>query len=157
VASIYPSYIEKVEWQANFTTSLERFVNGDIVEPVSKMFITLTNKGLDLDLSSIILKLNGVTLQPGPTVYEINTVTGVITVHDIGNNSGSIMIDAFSGTQQLATTMITFDMTSGFAVKNLLPHPNPYNPDDGDCIIGFVSTEAGTYDIFIYDAAGNEI
>lgn len=154
--SIYPSYIDHVEVQKNESSATQGFVNGDIVEENSIMYIYLKNNAPGMELSSLIVKLNGEILDTSDTTAIKITSTN-IKIGSIGDSSGTITIDGYSGITKLDTAYINFVMEDGFDARDLLGYPNPYNPDDGDCKIGFYMSEDGKYDIYIYDAAGTQI
>lgn len=155
-SSIYPSYIDHIEVKANNYSANKGFVNGDIVNGNSQMSIYFKSYASGSELNSMVVKLNGVELDTDdPTSFYITSQNAWIK--DIGDESGEITVDGYSGVNKLDTTYIYFVTEDKFTARDLLGYPNPYNPDDGDCQIGFYMSEAGEYDIYIYDASGAEI
>lgn len=151
----FPSYIDKVETRKDQYSSLARFVNNDIIDSGSQMYIYFANDGAGLDLSSIIVKLNGNVLHPDPLTFTVTSHN--IWIKDIGDSSGVVTVEGYAGTVPLTSTVVNFTIESGFVARDLLGNPNPYNPDAGNCRIGFYMSEAGKYDIYIYDASGAEL
>lgn len=152
----FPSYIEKVETKKDVTDTYKRFVNNDVLYENSMMLITFFDKGANIKLSDFEVQHNGVVLTAGAYVFEVNEDTGTMLIHNLGSTAGTIYIkDKYNVYEP---SYINYNMNNGFAVWDVYPYPSPYNPDDGDCNIGFYCSETGaSYTVYIYDAAGVQV
>ncbi len=149
----FPSYIEKIETRKTTVDTYKRFVNNDIVYENSQMLITFFDKGANINLADFEVQHNGVVLTEQANVFEVSQNAGTMLIHNLGSTSGTIYIrDKYDIYEPF---YIYYNMNDGFAVWDVYPYPSPYNPDDGECNIGFYCSEAGaSYTIYIYDSAG---
>ncbi|MFC1517503.1 FlgD immunoglobulin-like domain containing protein [Candidatus Margulisiibacteriota bacterium] len=148
-----PDYIASMNVVPYGTFPEEPFLNGDMVAINSKLIIYFINNGDILDMSSLMVRKDGVLLSKGSD-YLVDESNGIVTIQDMGGQSGTITIDGYSGDTAIETASIRYSIETGFAVKDVMAGPSPYKPSEGSMYFSFQLSEAASAKVYVYDSAG---
>lgn len=152
-----PDYVASINVQFPLQ-SVKPFFNADLIANNSKLLIYFVNNGQGLNLASIQLKKNGVSLIPN--IDYLNTGNGVITILDMGTVGGTLAltVNDQSGTAQTPAN-IQFQIASGLVVNNVLVGPSPYDTKTGGNIMfDYQCSQSGAQvTAYLYDSKGNQV
>ena len=154
-----PSYIEEVEIITG--SSRRTFVNNEALSKTDQLVITLRNLQ-DIQRESISIVINGTALletQPDEsTGFSFNEATREITIHELGETSGTIVLNLNdSNNNALDTANLVFDLSDNVSINRALFYPNPYRMGATDLQLGFTLTQQAKVDIHIFNHLGLEV
>jgi len=167
----WPSYIKSAivtSSGSNYT-----FANNDALSAGSSFLITFQNTQ-NLDENSIVVKLNGVTLQKtantvsslrnmrlsaSTTTYTYDTATGILTVSDVGTTSGQITIQVTDNDgNALPDAHFDFQISTDMEISDVLFYPNPYLRSSANPLrLGFNITQPASVTLDIYNNLGVQV
>ena len=145
------------------------FYNYQSVPQNAKMQIAFDDDGLNVDVESLSLTLNGDSIDSeseyvsgsGSNYYTYDDVNGIIEVQSVGDTSGQIVISANDSVGNAYPDMpLIFYTSDALEINQFLVYPNPFSPSlqgSSGITIGFSITDVATIVIYIFDSAGRQV
>ena len=166
----FPAYVNSVSVASS--GSSYTFANNDAL-PAGSSFSIIFQNTQNLDENSIIVSLNGVSLQKAASLsslrntrlttntstYSYDSTTGTITISDIGTTSGQIVLQVTDNDgNALPNAVFDFQISADIKISEVLFFPNPYLRSTTNPLrLGFNITQPATVTIQLYNNLGVQV
>ena len=168
----WPAYIESAA--INSSGTAYPFVNNDAIPAGSSLSVVFQNSGQNLDENSIGVQLLGTPLPKSASLsglrssrlsntdnssYTYNTSTGTLTISDVGNSSGQLLLTVNDNDgNPMPNAAFDFQISTDLKISEALFFPNPYLRDSKNPLrMGFNITQPATVKVDIYNHLGVKV
>lgn len=160
----WPAHIKSASVNSSGTSF--PFINNDAITAASSFSVVFQNKGQNIDENSFRVVLNGTSLQKtanavgaNSSTYSYEPDTGTLTVSDLGNVSGTLVLSANDNDGNLLpNATFSFQISADVKISDVLFYPNPYlRSTSQPLLLGFNITQPATVTVDIYNNLGVKV